>query len=155
MNPLNAHAPSVDDDHDIPIQGRWPSHDGIQLLPSREMTPVASDTAQEAIHEVMTRHSAEELTSAREQTERYAPAGASTTSSVKSLTLRTGRSVKSERWKRQLPAAKMTWDKLIDDELVGSRGRRCELSDLLHSKYSMTRAEADMQVRRFLQQHAD
>lgn len=67
---------------------------------------------------------------------------------------RNGGEVGSDRWVRQIGPARLMWDRLSADELAGSRGRRSELADLVQSRYAVTRAAADLQVRTFLQTHA-
>lgn len=61
---------------------------------------------------------------------------------------------KSDRWKQQIGAARLMWDKLSDEELASSGGRRSELAELVRIRYAVTRATADLQVRTFLQTHA-
>lgn len=62
--------------------------------------------------------------------------------------------VESLRWRRQIGFAQRTWERIGDDELVRSAGRRSELARLVAERHGVSPAAADLQVRRFLQLHA-
>lgn len=54
-------------------------------------------------------------------------------------------------WKQQVGAAKTTWAKLTEDELLSLEGHRQKLAGLIQQRYALSRAEADKQVARFFQ----
>ena len=52
-------------------------------------------------------------------------------------------------WKQQLGAAKVTWGKLTDDELLQTEGHVQKLVGLVQERYAVTRDEADKQIKDF------
>ena len=57
--------------------------------------------------------------------------------------------VKGE-WKQQVGAAKVAWGKLTDDELLQTEGHAEKLAGLVQERYGVVRADADAQVKAFL-----
>ncbi len=53
------------------------------------------------------------------------------------------------KWKRQIGAAKITWGKLMDDELLKLEGHEQKLAGLVQERYAITRDEAEKQVKAF------
>jgi uncharacterized protein YjbJ (UPF0337 family) len=53
------------------------------------------------------------------------------------------------RWKQQLGAARQTWGRLTDDELLQTHGQMQKLGGLIQERYATTRDEADLQIRKF------
>jgi uncharacterized protein YjbJ (UPF0337 family) len=56
-------------------------------------------------------------------------------------------------WKQQMGAAKITWGKLTDDELLKLEGHGQKLAGLVQERYAITREEADKQVKSFFEKH--
>ncbi|MEO4045913.1 CsbD family protein [Pseudomonas sp. CAU 1711] len=56
-------------------------------------------------------------------------------------------------WRQQVGAAKITWGKLTEDELLQSEGQAQKLAGLLQQRYAMTRDEAEKQVKSFLERN--
>lgn len=56
-------------------------------------------------------------------------------------------------WKQQISAAKITWNKLSDDELLQSEGQEQKLIGLVQERYAITRDEAGQQVKSFIEKH--
>lgn len=52
-------------------------------------------------------------------------------------------------WKQQIGAAKVTWGKLTDDELLQTEGHVQKLVGLVQERYAVTRDEADKQIKDF------
>ncbi len=65
------------------------------------------------------------------------------------MTLPNSDQVKGE-WKQQVGAAKVAWGKLTDDELLKSEGHAEKLAGLVQERYGIVRADADAQVKAFL-----
>lgn len=57
--------------------------------------------------------------------------------------------LKSNKWKKQLNAAKLNWDKLSENELIKLNGEEAQLAGLVQERYAVTRLEADRQVKKF------
>jgi uncharacterized protein YjbJ (UPF0337 family) len=57
------------------------------------------------------------------------------------------------RWKQRIGAAKITWGKLTEDELLQLEGHQQKLSGLIQQRYAITREEAVKQVRAFFSKH--
>ena len=53
------------------------------------------------------------------------------------------------KWKQQVDAAKIAWDKLTADELLTIEGHPQRLAGLVQERYAITRGEADEQVKAF------
>lgn len=53
------------------------------------------------------------------------------------------------KWKQQIGAAKITWGKLMDDELLKLEGHEQKLAGLVQERYAITRDEAEKQVKAF------
>jgi uncharacterized protein YjbJ (UPF0337 family) len=53
-------------------------------------------------------------------------------------------------WARQVGAAGIAWDKLSYDELLQSEGHAQKLIHLIRRRYTITRREADRQVKSFI-----
>ena len=57
------------------------------------------------------------------------------------------------RWKQQVGAARMVWDKLSEKELLESEGHKRPLVCLIQERHGATRDEANKQVNRFFEKH--
>lgn len=57
------------------------------------------------------------------------------------------------RWKQQVGAARMVWDKLSEKELLESEGHKMPLVCLIQEHHGATRDEANKQVNRFFEKH--
>jgi uncharacterized protein YjbJ (UPF0337 family) len=57
------------------------------------------------------------------------------------------------KWKQHLGAAKITWGKFTDDELLKFEGRQDKLAGAIQERYAITREEADRQVKDFFAKH--
>lgn len=60
--------------------------------------------------------------------------------------------VKGE-WKQAVGAAKTTWGKLTDDELMQAEGQLDKLVGTIQERYAITRDEAQKQVDEFKRKH--
>ena len=60
---MNANTTSPNSENDVALPGHWLSPDGIQPLPKRDADAdaVPADTAQEAVHEVMSKRAAQDI----------------------------------------------------------------------------------------------
>ena len=58
------------------------------------------------------------------------------------------------KWRRQIGAAKLTWGKLTDDELMKLEGHAEKLTGLIQQRYALTRDAAARQVKNFFDQYA-
>jgi len=56
----------------------------------------------------------------------------------------------SEIWMQRMVAAKARWGRLSENELIQSGGQRQRLTDLVRQSYSISQADAEMQVINFL-----
>ncbi|QDQ29192.1 general stress protein CsbD [Chitinimonas arctica] len=56
-------------------------------------------------------------------------------------------------WQKQMRAAKITWHKLTDSELLRSEGQSQKLAGLVQERYAIPRAEADKQVASFFRNY--
>ncbi|TJY61176.1 CsbD family protein [Sinimarinibacterium sp. CAU 1509] len=56
-------------------------------------------------------------------------------------------------WKQQMGAAKVTWGKLTDDELLQTEGHVQKLVGLVQERYAITRDEAAAQINGFFDKH--
>lgn len=56
-------------------------------------------------------------------------------------------------WKQQMGAAKVTWGKLTDDELLQTEGHVQKLVGLVQERYAITRDEAAAQINSFFDKH--
>lgn len=57
------------------------------------------------------------------------------------------------RWKQRLGAAKLTWARISEAELLTLEGHEQKLSGLIQERYAITRDEAIAQVRAFFNKH--
>jgi uncharacterized protein YjbJ (UPF0337 family) len=57
------------------------------------------------------------------------------------------------RWKQNIGAARIVWDKLSEDELLQIEGHQQKLSGLIQQRYAVTRDEALRQVKAFFSKH--
>lgn len=57
-------------------------------------------------------------------------------------------------WKQQMGAAKVTWGKLTDDELLQTKGHVQKLVGLVQERYAITRDDATAQINRFFEKHS-
>jgi uncharacterized protein YjbJ (UPF0337 family) len=57
------------------------------------------------------------------------------------------------KWKQKVGAAKVTWGKLTDDELLKLEGHEQKLAGLVQERYAISRDAAQKQVRTFFEQH--
>jgi uncharacterized protein YjbJ (UPF0337 family) len=53
-------------------------------------------------------------------------------------------------WAQQVGAARIAWDKLSHDELLQSEGQAQKLIHLVRRRYTITRGEANRQVKSFI-----
>jgi uncharacterized protein YjbJ (UPF0337 family) len=53
------------------------------------------------------------------------------------------------KWKQQVGAAKITWGKLTEDELLKFEGHQDRLAGAIQERYAISRDEADRQVKAF------
>lgn len=54
------------------------------------------------------------------------------------------------KWKQQVGAAKVTWGKLTEDELLKTEGRAQQLAGLVQERYAVSREIAEEQVQEFM-----
>lgn len=54
------------------------------------------------------------------------------------------------KWKQQVGAAKITWGKLTEDELLKTEGHEQKLAGVIQERYAITRDEAEKQVKSFI-----
>lgn len=59
----------------------------------------------------------------------------------------------SDRWKRQVGAARLTWTKLSPNELLDTNGQQHRLAALVEERYAVTLDDAERQVRSFFQKN--
>jgi hypothetical protein len=66
----------------------------------------------------------------------------------------TGRSDAAQRdlWVRRAGYAQAVWNQLTSAELAGAHGDAERLAGLVRERYTLSRREAELQVKRFLQQ---
>jgi uncharacterized protein YjbJ (UPF0337 family) len=57
------------------------------------------------------------------------------------------------KWQQYVGAAKVAWGELTEDELLKLEGHTEKLAGLIHERYSVTRDEAELQVKRFFAKH--
>lgn len=57
------------------------------------------------------------------------------------------------QWKQKMGAAKITWGKLTNDQLLQSEGRVEKLAGIVQEGYGITRDEAEGQVKDFFEKH--
>jgi uncharacterized protein YjbJ (UPF0337 family) len=57
------------------------------------------------------------------------------------------------RWKQRIGAAKLTWGRIAESELLQIEGHEQKLSRLIQERYAVTRDEAVAQVRAFFNKH--
>ncbi|HKC17274.1 MAG TPA: CsbD family protein [Steroidobacteraceae bacterium] len=57
------------------------------------------------------------------------------------------------KWRRQIGAAKLSWGKLTDDELMKLEGPAEKLTGLIQERYALTRDAAARQVTNFFDQY--
>lgn len=57
------------------------------------------------------------------------------------------------KWQQYVGAAKVAWGEITEDELLQLEGQTEKLAGLIHERYSVTRDEADLQVKRFFAKH--
>jgi len=55
------------------------------------------------------------------------------------------------KWKQQVGAAKITWGKLTEDELLKTEGHEQKLAGVIQERYAVTRDEAEKQVKNFIE----
>lgn len=58
-----------------------------------------------------------------------------------------------EKWPQYVGAARTAWGEITEDELLQLDNPPQQLATLIHDRYSVTREEADMQVKRFFAKH--
>lgn len=56
------------------------------------------------------------------------------------------------KWPSQIQAAKATWEKLSEKELITSAGNEVNLTDLVQQRYSLSHDAASKQVKTFINQ---
>ena len=65
-----------------------------------------------------------------------------------------GEDTARDQGKRQVGAARRTWDQLTESEILESDGRIQKLASLVEGRYGVTLTEAENQVMRFLDKQA-
>lgn len=55
-----------------------------------------------------------------------------------------------DAWQKRVGAAHKVWSKLSESELKKSAGEPAKLSELVQSRYSLSRSDADKQVKSFI-----
>ena len=63
---------------------------------------------------------------------------------------RSGTNMNNGRWKQQMGAVMSNWDKLSEEEILGTEGLEQKLTSLIQERYAMTRGFANHQVKIFL-----
>lgn len=58
-----------------------------------------------------------------------------------------------DRWKNLLPDARSNWPKVPAEELLLVRGNVHKLAGMVQLRYQLSRQEADLQVKTFMDQH--
>lgn len=57
------------------------------------------------------------------------------------------------KWKQHVGSAKIAWGKLTEDELLESEGHAQKLAGLVQERYALSLEEANLQVKKFIEQH--
>jgi uncharacterized protein YjbJ (UPF0337 family) len=57
-------------------------------------------------------------------------------------------------WQEQIGAAKTTWSKLTEEELIKSEGNEHKLAGLVQGRYGISRDEANKQVKGFIEKYS-
>lgn len=57
------------------------------------------------------------------------------------------------QWQQKVGAAKVTWGKLTDDEILQCEGQSQKLAGLVQERYAITREAAEQQVEEFMAKH--
>lgn len=57
------------------------------------------------------------------------------------------------KWQQQVGAAKITWGKLTDDELLKTEGHIQKLAGLIQERYAIDREMAEEQIKEFFAKH--
>ena len=110
-----------------------------------QVKPNPKDTAQEPVHEIMTKKAANApMKAARGDDDLM--------SKQQSQSMPSMDEVKG-KWKQQMGAAKIAWGKLTEDELLKSEGHAQKLAGLVQERYAVTRDEADKQIKSFFDKH--
>jgi uncharacterized protein YjbJ (UPF0337 family) len=71
-------------------------------------------------------------------------------SSVKNSTAPTQGKAASDAWQKRVGAAHKVWSKLSESELKNSEGQAAKLAELVQQRYSISRSDADKQVKNFM-----
>ncbi|BAP57544.1 CsbD family protein [Thioploca ingrica] len=53
------------------------------------------------------------------------------------------------KWQQQVGAAKITWGKLTNDELLETKGHEQKLAGLIQERYAISREVAEEQIKDF------
>lgn len=59
----------------------------------------------------------------------------------------------SEKWQRHLTNAKISWEKLTEQELIKSEGSAKKLAGLVQQRYAVSHRDAEQQVNAFLKKN--
>lgn len=60
----------------------------------------------------------------------------------------------SEKWKQHLRNAKISWEKLTEQELIKSQGSAKSLAGLVQQRYALSLRDAERQVNAFLNKNS-
>lgn len=71
-------------------------------------------------------------------------------SSVKGISSPLHTKASDDAWPKRIGAAHKVWSKLSESELKKSAGEPAKLAELVQMRYSITRPEADKQVKNFI-----
>lgn len=58
-----------------------------------------------------------------------------------------------EKWKKHLSNAKISWEKLTEQELIKSEGSAKKLAGLVQQRYALSHMDAEKQVNAFLKKN--
>lgn len=109
------------------------------------------DTAQEAVHEVMPKAAAKKILIPQERPD-TAPGAAKGDDDLMSKPQQPSTPSADDlkgKWKQRVGAARLTWDRLTEDELHKTEGHIERLVALVQQRYALAREEAEMQINRF------
>lgn len=137
---------------------QWLSKDGIKPVPKNTQRPNPTDTAQEAVHEVMPKTEVPNPKPWPSKPPTVVPPstaakGDDDLMSKQQQASMPGTDELKGKWKQQVGAAKIAWGKLTEDELLKSEGHAQKLAGLVQERYAITRDEADKQIKSFFDQN--
>jgi len=123
------------------------------FTPAKAMSD-PKETAQEAIHQVMSKSAARQLipNSNAVNPSTKADKGDNEMTNKPAQHIPSADEIKGI-WKQHVGAAKIMWSKLTDDEFLKLEGHVQKLTGLIQERYAITRDEADKQVKSFFEKH--